>query len=122
MRIARYIANVAATLVPGVLLARYIANLPVEWPWLTGSIRFALRLPGIHAYDNPDDMFDLVGVVNFFACLIVVGLVMSLVNIGTRHYRAQRRDAHGRRQPSRKVNGLIRRRCKEAEPFRHGAQ
>lgn len=83
MRIARYIANVAATLMPGVLLARYVANLPVEWPWLTGSIWFVLHLPGIHAYGNPDDMFDLVGVVIFFACLIAVGLVMQLVNIGT---------------------------------------
>lgn len=90
MRIARYIANVAATLVLGGLLARYVANLPVEWPWLTGSILFVLHALGIHAYDNPDDMFDLAGVVIFFACLLVVGLAVWLVNIGARRYREQR--------------------------------
>jgi lysozyme len=32
------------------------------------------------------------------------------------------RDAHGRRLPPRKVNGLINRRREEAAPFKHGAQ
>ncbi|MFM0359849.1 hypothetical protein [Paraburkholderia sediminicola] len=91
MKLARYISNVAVTLLLGVLLARYVANLPVEWPWLTGSIRFVLHLFAIRSYDNPDDMFDLAGVVIFFACLLVAALAVWLVNIGARRYR---RTAH----------------------------
>ena len=87
MKIARYISNVAVTLLLGVLLARYVANLPVEWPWLTGSIRFVLHLFGIRSYDSPDDMFDLAGVVIFFASLVVVGLAVWAFNKGAQHYR-----------------------------------
>jgi hypothetical protein len=92
MRVLRYGFNVMVTLVMGTLLARYVANLPVEWPWLTGSIRFVLGLFNVHAYDNPDDMFDLASVVIFFVCVIIVGLVVWAVNFGARLYlRAARR-------------------------------
>ncbi|WGS54222.1 hypothetical protein LFL96_24655 [Paraburkholderia sp. D15] len=87
MRIARYTANIAATLLLGVLLARYVVNLPVEWPWLTGSIQFVLHLLGNRDYDNPDDMFDLAGVVILLACLLIVGVAVWLVNLALYRHR-----------------------------------
>jgi hypothetical protein len=87
MKILRYVSNVFLTLVLAVLLARYVANLPYEWPWLTGSIRWVLRVFNARTYDNPDDMFDLASIVIFFASLAVVGLVVWAVNVGARRYR-----------------------------------
>lgn len=92
MKIVRYLSNAVLTLVLGTLLARYVANLPVEWPWLIGSIRVVLRAFGIHAYDNPDDMFDLVSVVILFASFIAVGVVVWALNVAARRYRSVAHD------------------------------
>jgi hypothetical protein len=89
-KFARYALNIVATVVLGDLLARYVANLPVEWPWLTGSIAYVLHALNLVQYDNPDDMFDLAGLVILFACLIIAGAAVWLLNIAARHYRQNR--------------------------------
>lgn len=48
--------NLIATLILGLLLSRWIANLPYEFPPLPGTIAFCMRVLNIDTIDHADDI------------------------------------------------------------------
>lgn len=91
MRIVRYIANVALTLLLGDLLARQVAAMVYARPETTASIRRILMNVGVL---KPDSLYDINGallLVILALSIAIVGLLVWALNLGARHYR---RTAH----------------------------
>ncbi|AXF18793.1 hypothetical protein [Paraburkholderia caledonica] len=87
MRIARYIANVAATLVLGDLLARQVATALYASPDAVESIRRFLMSVGAL---KPDSSYDIDGpllIAILAMSIAIVGLAVWAINIGARRYR-----------------------------------
>ncbi|CAB3740325.1 hypothetical protein [Paraburkholderia rhynchosiae] len=87
MKIARNIANVAATLVLGDLLARQVATAVYASPDAVQSIRRLLMSVGVL---KPDSSYDIDGpllIAILVVSVAIVGVAVWAINIGARRYR-----------------------------------
>jgi hypothetical protein len=87
MKIARNIANVAATLVLGDLLARQVATAVYARPDAVQSIRRLLTSVGAL---TPDSSYDIDGpllIAILVVSVAIVGVAVWAINVGARRYR-----------------------------------
>ncbi|RAS37805.1 hypothetical protein [Paraburkholderia bryophila] len=90
MKIARYIANLAITLLLGDLLARQLAATVYAKPGTIESIRRLLMNSGVLKPDSQYDINGMLLLVILVASIAVVGVAVWLLNIGVRRYRQTR--------------------------------
>lgn len=90
MKIARYIANLAITLVLGDLLARQVAAMVYAEPGTIESIRRLLMNGGVLKPDSQYDISGMLLLVILVASIAVVGVAVWLLNVGVRRYRQTR--------------------------------
>lgn len=87
MKIVRYIANVAVTLLLGDLLARQVAAMVYARPETTESMRRILVSVGVLKHDSLYDINGALLLLILVLSIAVVGLAVWALNIGARHYR-----------------------------------
>lgn len=87
MKLIRYGSNVVATLVIGVLLSRYISNLPYEFPLLPASIADVMRKAGIDTVKNGDDIETIGLLVIIAVSLVFAALLVWMLNVVLRRWR-----------------------------------
>lgn len=77
-------ANVLATVMVGLLLSRWIANLPCEFPPLPATVAFCMRLFQIDMIEHADDIETVGLLVIIAASIVIAALPVWFANIGMR--------------------------------------
>lgn len=87
-RVAKAVINVIATLLGAWLLAGLCMSAPTNMPdFVDHGIRTVLRLTGNEQLANPDDMENIALAILLVACVLIAGIVVTVINIwsGRRH-------------------------------------
>ncbi|KHK60698.1 hypothetical protein PI86_03305 [Burkholderia sp. A9] len=79
MKVVRYSLSILATLILGMLLARWFVRLPIETP-IPAAIESAMTFFGVDTIAHADDVDGIALLLVLAICLVVAGLAVWGVN------------------------------------------